>query len=130
MAEEHRFEATGRRKTSVARVRLRPGAGQIFINGRRVEDYLRRAALEMIMVQPLQVTESRDKFVEEHGMLGFSPTQGHVASAMPFMAHAVDDLRAGDYQYSMFLAKGSLFLGRMTHMSDGMSFILERNPSA
>lgn len=62
MAEEQRFEATGRRKTSVARVRLRPGSGQILINGRRVEDYLRRDALEMIMVQPLQVTESRDKF--------------------------------------------------------------------
>jgi small subunit ribosomal protein S9 len=62
MAEEQRFEATGRRKTSVARVRMRPGSGQIIINGRGVEDYLRRDALEMIMVQPLQVTESRDKF--------------------------------------------------------------------
>ena len=75
-------------------------------------------------------SESRDKFVEEHGMPGFSPTQGHVASAMPFMAHALDDLRAGDYQYSMFLAKGSLFLGRMTHMSDGESFIMESNSGA
>lgn len=62
MAEEQRFEATGRRKTSVARVRMRPGSGQITINGRTVEEYLRRDALEMIMVQPLQVTESRDKF--------------------------------------------------------------------
>ena len=74
--------------------------------------------------------ESRDAFVERHGMHGFSPTQGHVASAMPFMAHALDNLRANDYQYSMFLAKGSLFLGRMTHMSDGESFILEANPGA
>ena len=62
MAEEQRFEATGRRKTSVARVRIRPGSGQIIINGRTVEDYLRRDALEMIMVQPLQLTETRDKF--------------------------------------------------------------------
>ena len=62
MAEEHRFEATGRRKISVARVRMRPGSGQIIINGRSVEDYLRRDALEMIMVQPLQITETRDKF--------------------------------------------------------------------
>lgn len=62
MAPEHRIEATGRRKTSVARVRMRPGSGQIFINGRSVEDYLRRATLEMIMVQPLQITELRDKF--------------------------------------------------------------------
>ena len=39
-------------------------------------------------------------------------------------------LRNRDYQYAMFLAKGSLFLGRMTHMSDGESFILETNPAA
>ncbi len=71
--------------------------------------------------------EARDEFVARHGMLGFSPTQGHVASAVPFLAHALDGLRAGDYQYSMFLAKGSLFLGRMTHLSDGESFVLEAN---
>jgi small subunit ribosomal protein S9 len=62
MAEVQRFEATGRRKTSVARVRMRAGSGQIVINGRTVEEYLRRDTLEMIMVQPLQVTETRDKF--------------------------------------------------------------------
>lgn len=56
------FEATGRRKTSVARVRLHLGAGNIYINGRSANDYLRRAALEMILVQPLQLTETRDRF--------------------------------------------------------------------
>ncbi|HIL31699.1 MAG TPA: glycine reductase [Dehalococcoidia bacterium] len=66
-------------------------------------------------------------FVERHGMLGFSPTQGHIASAIPFMAHAVDRMISGDMQRAMFLAKGSLFLGRMTRLSDGMSFILEKN---
>jgi betaine reductase len=75
-------------------------------------------------------SEARDRFVAEHGMLGFSPTQGHVASAVPFMGHALDSLKRRDYQYSMFLAKGSLFLGRITHMSDGESFILEGNPAA
>jgi betaine reductase len=42
----------------------------------------------------------------------------------------MDSLRAGDYRYAMFLAKGSLFLGRMTHLSDGESFVLETNPAA
>ena len=70
--------------------------------------------------------EARDQFVAEHGMPGFSPTQGHVASAMPYLGHALDALRAGDYRYAMFLAKGSLFLGRMTHLSDGESFISRR----
>ncbi len=68
-------------------------------------------------------------FVRKHGMPGFSPTQGHIASAVPFLAHAIDGIMADEMQRAMFLAKGSLFLGRMTHMSDGMSFILERNPS-
>ncbi len=66
-------------------------------------------------------------FVATHGMPGYAPTQGHIASAIPFLGHALDGLRAGSMQRVMFLAKGSLFLGRMTQMADGMSFILERN---
>ena len=64
-------------------------------------------------------------FVARHGMPGFSPTQGHIASGIPFMGHALDRMNAGEMKRSMFLAKGSLFLGRMTQMSDGVSFILE-----
>ena len=56
------YAATGRRKESVARVRMRPGSGTIVMNGRSVQDYLRRDALEMTMVQPLELTESRDTF--------------------------------------------------------------------
>jgi betaine reductase len=67
-------------------------------------------------------------FVARHGLPGFSPTQGHIASAVPFLAHAVDGLTGGAMRRAMFLAKGSLFLGRMTQLSDGLSFILERNP--
>ncbi|HAJ01576.1 MAG TPA: glycine reductase [Dehalococcoidia bacterium] len=68
-------------------------------------------------------------FVETHGMPGFSPTQGHIASAVPFLGHAVERMQDGRMNRAMFLAKGSLFLGRMTQMSDGMSFVLEANPS-
>ena len=67
------------------------------------------------------------QFVETHGMPGFSPTQGHIASAVPFLGHAVDRLITGEMERAMFLAKGSLFLGRMTQLSDGLSFVLERN---
>jgi hypothetical protein len=74
-------------------------------------------------------SEARDRFVAAHGMPGFSPTQGHVASAIPYLGHALDGLRSGALTYSMFLAKGSLFLGRMTHLADGASFILEANPA-
>ncbi len=68
-----------------------------------------------------------DRFVEVHGMPGFSPTQGHIASAVPVLGHSVKKMMAGEMENTMFLAKGSLFLGRMTQLSDGLSFLLERN---
>ena len=51
-----RFYGTGRRKTSVARVWIRPGAGRIVVNRRAFEDYFPRETLRMIIAQPLQVT--------------------------------------------------------------------------
>jgi betaine reductase len=68
-----------------------------------------------------------DRFVEVHGMPGFSPTQGHIASAVPVLGHALNKMMTGDMKHVMFLAKGSLFLGRMTQLSDGISFLLEKN---
>ncbi|MGD9044254.1 MAG: glycine/sarcosine/betaine reductase complex component C subunit beta [Desulfobacterales bacterium] len=68
-----------------------------------------------------------EDFIKTHGMLGFSPTQGHIASAVPALGHAVRKLKNGDMERAMFLAKGSLFLGRMTQLADGISFLLERN---
>ena len=66
-----------------------------------------------------------DLFEREHGLPGFSPTQGHVASAVPYLPHALEALRAGDLGSTMLVAKGSLFLGRMTEMADGLSILLE-----
>jgi betaine reductase len=71
--------------------------------------------------------EGLDRFVEIHGMPGFSPTQGHIASAVPFLGHALRKMKKGEMERTMFVAKGSLFLGRMTQLSDGLSFLLERN---
>lgn len=66
------------------------------------------------------------QFVARHGLPGFAPTQGHFASAVPFLGHALDGLRDGRLRRVLFLAKGSLFLGRMTPLADGISFLLER----
>ncbi len=66
-----------------------------------------------------------DDFIEQHGLPGFSPTQGHIASAVPFLGHARELWRQGKLERAMFVAKGSLFLGRMTTLSDGMSFLLD-----
>jgi betaine reductase len=71
--------------------------------------------------------DQMESFMAERGMPGFSPTQGHIAAAVPFLGHARQRLLSGEIERSMFVAKGSLFLGRMTNLSDGMSFVLERN---
>jgi len=60
-------------------------------------------------------------------MPGFAPTQGHLASALCYLPHAVHRLTGGDATRVHMIAKGSLFLGRMTQASDGMSVLLERN---
>ncbi len=69
--------------------------------------------------------EELDGFERSHGLPGFSPTQGHVASAVPWLPHGLAALRAGELGSTMLLAKGSLFLGRMTELADGMSILLE-----
>ncbi len=56
------FYGTGRRKSSVARVRLYPGSGKITINGRDVEDYFGLETLKLIMNQPFTVTDTMGKF--------------------------------------------------------------------
>jgi len=66
-------------------------------------------------------------FARSRGLPGFSPTQGHIASAVPYLPHALTGLTSGDLQRVQFVAKGSLFLGRMTTMGDGASVVLERN---
>ena len=56
------YYGTGRRKTSVARVRLVPGAGKVTINGRDMEEYFGLKTLELIVRQPLVLTEMVDKY--------------------------------------------------------------------
>lgn len=56
------YLGTGRRKSSVARVYLRPGKGNITINGRTFEDYIPSAAIRLDVAQPLQLTETAEKF--------------------------------------------------------------------
>ena len=70
--------------------------------------------------------EDIDAFERSHGMPGFVPTQGHIPAALPYLAHALPRLRDGSLQNALFIAKGSLFLGKMTNMADGMSVLLDR----
>ncbi len=55
------YNATGRRKSSVARVRLVPGEGNVVINDRVMNEYFGLKTLELIVNQPLEVTETKGK---------------------------------------------------------------------
>jgi small subunit ribosomal protein S9 len=56
------YYGTGRRKSSTARVFLRPGNGTFVINNREFEGYFKNETLRMVIKQPLQLTETSDKF--------------------------------------------------------------------
>lgn len=69
------YAATGRRKTSVARVRLIPGEGKVVINNRPLAEYFGKKTLEMIAKQPLVLTSNEGKYdvlakVEGGGITG------------------------------------------------------------
>ena len=70
------------------------------------------------------------KFIDGHGMAGWAPTQGHIPSGIPYLGFALDDLTKGTLNKVMVIGKGSLFLGRMTNLFDGVSIVLERNTGA
>lgn len=88
-------------------------------------NYLTLAALAVMRGQ-IQKNQMED-FVRRRGMLGYAPTQGHIPSAIVYLGHAMENLRAGKIRQALLIAKGSLFLGRMTQLSDGCSFLVDRN---
>lgn len=67
------------------------------------------------------------EFVANKGLPGWAPTQGHIPSGVPYIGFAIDDLSTGDKNRAMIVGKGSLFLGRMTNLFDGVSLVIERN---
>lgn len=62
MAEAQRYYGTGRRKTSTARVYVKPGKGNIVVNKQALEKYFGRKTSQMIVKQPLEVTSLLEKF--------------------------------------------------------------------
>ena len=62
MAEQVKYYATGRRKEAVARVSLVPGKGEIKVNNKKFDDYFKREAIKMMIVEPLQVTGTENAY--------------------------------------------------------------------
>ncbi len=72
--KEPRFGGTGRRKTSVARVNLKPGSGKITVNGRTFEDYFPVETHRTLAARPLAATSNGDKFDVAVNVTGGGPS--------------------------------------------------------
>lgn len=79
-----------------------------------------------VMKGQIQKAELPD-FVKQHGMVGWAPTQGHIPSGIPYLGFARENMLADGINRAMFVGKGSLFLGRMTNLFDGISFVMQKN---
>ncbi len=66
-------------------------------------------------------------FMKEHGYPGYAPTQGHIPSGVPIIGHGINRIKEGKINNFMIIGKGSLFLGRMTNLFDGISIVIEKN---
>ncbi len=78
------FVATGRRKESIARVRLTSGNGAFVVNGKSIEDYLQRDTLILIAKQPLTLTNTADKFDVDVNVVG-----GGIAGQAGAICHGI-----------------------------------------
>ena len=99
-----RFYGTGRRKTSIARVWVRPGAGRIVVNRRAFEDYFPRETLRMIIAQPLQVTGTAGQLDITITVGGGGPT-GQAGAVRHVIARALARL---DDKFRLPLKKAGL----------------------
>lgn len=98
------YYGTGRRKTSVARVRLVPGEGSIVVNGRPLDQYFGLKTLELIVKQPLSVTDAIGKYDVIAKVEGGGPT-GQAGAVRHGIARAL--LRV-DGEYRPALKKAGL----------------------
>ena len=71
---EQKFYATGRRKSSVARVWMKPGTGEITINKRTMDEYFGRPTSKMVVRQPLELTDNIGKFDINVNVCGGGPS--------------------------------------------------------
>jgi small subunit ribosomal protein S9 len=114
------FYGTGRRKKSVARVRLYPGTGVVTINGRDIDDYFGLGTLKLIVNQPFGVTDTVGKFdiVANVNGGGFSGQAGAIRHGV---ARA---LLSADENYKPLLKKAG-FLTRDPRMKERKKYGLK-----
>ena len=115
------FYGTGRRKTSVARVRLVPGTGKILINERQLDEYFGKKTLEVLVQSPLKITNTQGKFdvlARVHG----GGTTGQAGAVRLGIARA---LIQADGEYRPVLKKAG-FLARDPRMKERRKYGLKK----
>ena len=119
--EQEVFNGTGRRKSSVARVRLMSGKGNITVNGKTLDEYFGEETLKVIVKQPLTATETLDKYdvIATVKGGGFSGQAGAVRHGI---ARA---LNAANLEYRPTL-KSNGFLTRDSRMKERKKYGLKK----
>lgn len=118
---EATYYGTGRRKTSVARVRLVPGQGNITINGRDLKDYFDLATLELIIKQPLELTGTTSAYDVIANVQGGGRT-GQAGAIRHGIARALLDVDA-DYRKVL---KSAGLLARDPRMKERKKYGLKK----
>lgn len=100
MANKIEYLGTGRRKSSVARVRLTEGNGKIIVNGKSLEEYFGEETLRVIVRQPLSVTNTESKFdiIAKVTGGGFSGQAGAVRHGI---ARALNEANREEYRAAL-----------------------------
>ena len=101
------FDATGRRKNAVARVRITPGTGKRIINGKLMKDYLQREVLEMVVEQPFEVSGLSDKLDLKVNVIGggLSGQAGAIRHGVSRALVIYDEALKGDLKKNGFLTR-------------------------
>lgn len=107
MKSKEKFYATGRRKTSIARVYVSSGTGKIMVNGKDLKEYLVRDTLTMLVCQPLESISVREKY-DIIARLNGGGLSGQAGALRNGIAKALVEI---DYNYRKILKEGG-FLTR------------------
>ena len=95
MAEAQVVTATGKRKTSVARVRLTPGNGTLLVNGRTMQDYFPREVLQIVINQPLEVSGGVGRY-DIHARVNGGGPSGQAGALRHGIARALEKFDPGN----------------------------------
>jgi len=121
LADKDLYVAVGRRKTSIARVRIKKGKGNITINKKNLAEYFKRATYQIIVKQPLEATESMESFdisvnVQGGGLTGQAGAVRHGISRALVL---VDEKNRSSLKKNGFLTRDSRMVERKKYGHKG-----------